>query len=338
MTATDSTPTSGATPADGVEHEGIGPSRPSRPTSPSRPPQPVRRRQRLTAAARLSGLRVGFRALELVAPRAAGRRAFELWCTLPDNAGRRKDFRPGGGTVTRLEVPRGGTIAVESWGEGRAVYLVHGWGGWRGQLGALVQPFVDAGYRVVAFDAPSHGDSDPGVMGVGKGTLIELVEALQVVGRELGDAAAVVGHSMGCTASAMGIRASVPADRLVLIAPNHDFVEITRAFATMLRLSERTLGMLHRSVMDFVQRPISDFDLEPLGSDGGLPPTLVVHDRLDKETPYAVGHRLAQAWPGATLLSTEGLGHQRILTDAETIAQVVAHVTAHVDEARSTAP
>lgn len=287
-------------------------------------------RLRLVNAARLVGLRTTFRVLEVVAPRAAGARAFALWCTLPDNAGRRKDYRPGPGEVIRVRAPRGGDVVAEVWGEGPTVYLVHGWGGWRGQLGAFVQPLVDAGYRVVGIDAPGHGDADPSVLGPGRGTLIEVVEALEAVGAELGEAAGVVAHSMGTTATAMAVRSSLTAASLVLVAPNHDFDDITRDFAKLLGLSERTRTLLHDAVEDFVGRPISDFDLEPLGSDGGLPPTLLLHDRLDKETPYDVSAALATSWPTATLVTTEGLGHQRILADARTIERAVGHITQHV--------
>lgn len=56
-------------------------------------------------------------------------------------------------------MPGGRTVVVETWGEGEPVYLLHGWGGWRGQLGAFVAPIVEAGRRAVALDTPSHGES-----------------------------------------------------------------------------------------------------------------------------------------------------------------------------------
>lgn len=293
----------------------------------------ARFRRRALTAARVAGLRTSFRILEVVAPRRAGVRAFVLWCTLPGNPGRRKDFRAGPGEVVRVEAPRGGSIVAEVWGEGPTVYLVHGWGGWRGQLGAFVAPLVDAGFRVVGFDAPGHGDSDPGVMGPGRGTLVEVVEALEVVGQEFGEAAGIVAHSMGCTAASMAVRKSLPAASLVLVAPNHDFDEITRDFARVLGLSERTRRLLHDAIRDFTQRPISDFDLEPQGADGRLPDTLILHDRLDKETPYEVSVGLAGSWPGSTLVTTEGLGHQRILADPTTIATAVEHIRERVPAA-----
>ena len=299
-------------------------------TDASAPPRRPGRRARLTASARLLGVRAGLAALERVAPARADALAFRLWCTLPANAGRRRDLRPDPaelpGALVRLSAPRGGEVVAESWGEGPTVYLMHGWGGWRGQLGAFVRPLVDAGHRVVAVDGPSHGDSDPGVLGRGKGTLVELIEALEVVGEHFGPAAGVIGHSLGCTAATSAVRASLRADSLVLIAPNHDFHEIIDAFDAAVGLSRRTRDGLVRSVETFVHRPLHSFDLAPLGTDGTLPPTLVVHDRADKETPYRVGAHLAEQWPTAELLTTQGLGHQRILADPATVAAVVEHV------------
>lgn len=291
------------------------------------PPAP--RRAPLAQRARLAWVRGRLRILGVVAPRAAGAEAFRLWCTLPAGGGRRKDHRPHPGEVTTLTAPRGGQVVVETWGDGPVVYLVHGWGGWRGQLGAFVEPLVAAGHRVVAFDAPGHGDSDPGVLGPGRGTLVEATEAFEVVAAHHGDAAAVVAHSMGSTVASMAVHeGAVRTDRLVLVAPNPDFADLLADFMRTLRLTPRVLGMLRAALEDFVQRPLSDFDLGPLGADGGLPSTLVVHDLRDKETRYEVGQRVAEAWPTATLVTTDGLGHQRILRDPATVELVVRDVTA----------
>ncbi|UZN03463.1 alpha/beta fold hydrolase [Cellulomonas sp. S1-8] len=297
-------------------------------TAPATPTRAPRRRQ-LASRARLAYVRGRLRVLSVVAPRVAGAEAFALWCTLPGGTGRRKDYRPHTGEVVELTSPRGGRVVAEAWGDGPVVYLVHGWGGWRGQLGAFVGPLVDAGHRVVAVDAPGHGDSDPSVLGPRRGTLVEVMEALETVGARFGDPVAVVAHSMGTTAASMVLSAgSMRADRLVLIAPNHDFADILGEFARTLRLSDRVQTLLRAALEEFAERPLSDFDLGPLGADGQLPQTLVVHDRRDKETPFAVGRSVAAAWPTATLVATDGLGHQRILRDEATIELVVQHVTA----------
>ncbi|HEY9291289.1 MAG TPA: alpha/beta hydrolase, partial [Microlunatus sp.] len=117
---------------------------------------------------------------ERVAPGQMSRWALDLWCTLPGNAGRRRDERPAPGLRSSV-IMDGRQLAVETWGTGSPVYLMHGWGGWRGQLGGFVRPLAESGYRVVALDAPSHGDSDPGSMGKGRGNGLEFARALSAV-------------------------------------------------------------------------------------------------------------------------------------------------------------
>jgi len=50
----------------------------------------------------------------------------------------------------------------------------------------------------------------------------------------------------------------------------------------------------------------------------------VVHDKNDITVPLAHGESLANIWPGAGLLVTNGLGHQRILRHPPTIEQIVS--------------
>jgi hypothetical protein len=54
-------------------------------------------------------------------------------------------------------------------------------------------------------------------------------------------------------------------------------------------------------------------------------PVLVVHDTDDREVPYADGPRLAEVF-GARLLTTNGLGHRRILFAREVVAAAVEFI------------
>ena len=288
--------------------------------------QPQRAQRSFTARVRygtqLAALRAQFAVLDRARPDTAARKAMGIWTTLPGNPGRRKDFRPEPGEVSRLETERGGEVVVESWGEGPVVYLVHGWGGWRGQLGSFVRPLLERGHRVVAFDAPGHGEAAPGVFGPGKGTFPEMTEAFDAVAKHVGPAAGVVGHSLGCHVAASVVHRGVSAERLALVAPSHDFGAITHQFAQILGFGERTRSRMEAIMADFLDEPVSAFDLGPMGAGGAMPSTLVVHDRHDKETPPEVGERLAATWPTARFWPTEGLGHQRILADAAVVGQI----------------
>ena len=280
----------------------------------------------MRAGVALTTTRARLRVLQTVAPAAAGREAVDLWCTYPAG-GRSRDLRPGPGEVRRLPAVRAGDVVAESWGEGPVVYLVHGWGGWRGQLGAFVGPLVESGHRVVAFDAPGHGESQPGFMGPGRGTVMELMEAFEVVGQEYGPAAGVVAHSLGSTSAAHVLHEGFAAKRLVLVAPNGSFVDLVGRFASALRLGERTTSDLRTAIEQATGRALADYDIAPLGADGGMPDTLVVHDRRDRQVAHAEGAAIAATWPNARLVSTDGLGHQRILADAGVVAAAVEHLT-----------
>ena len=87
----------------------------------------------------------------------------------------------------------GGELAVTSWGDsGPTVLLMHGWGGSRSQMTGFVDPLLSAGYRVVAYDQPAHGDSD------GKTTnLLEIAPTMDLIVKQEGKFDAVLAHSFG---------------------------------------------------------------------------------------------------------------------------------------------
>ena len=53
-------------------------------------------------------------------------------------------------------------------------------------------------------------------------------------------------------------------------------------------------------------------------------PLLVVHDRGDAEVPWQHGVAIARAWPVAELLTTDALGHRRILSDSTVVAEAAS--------------
>lgn len=313
-----------------------------------------------------TALRGGFRTLDPIAPGVAARWATRIWATPPRPAGADRMLplaagrdhrltRPGDQFLTALAVapqwarrpvrrlPRGRQLAVpatasmvvaEVWGDGPVTYLLHGWGGRRTQLAALVEPLVAAGQRVVALDAPGHGQSGPGRLGGRRTTLAEFAEALAAVVAVTGPAHAVVAHSAGSNAAALAVRDGLAADRLVFVAPLADPLPFLHAFARLTGLGHRTRPRLLRRLTRIVGRDLADFDVPAWAAQaepGRLPRLLVVHDRADREARYAEGRALAAAWPNARLLTTEGLGHRRILADPEVIEATVAFLTDHAE-------
>lgn len=290
--------------------------------SPSRPQKSTT--VRTSSRALLAVLRVTFGVLDRLAPDLGARLALNLWCRVPHRPAARVSPRTGP-AGQRVEVDVDGRAVVgETWGSGPIVYLLHGWGGWRGQFDAFVAPLVSAGYRVVALDTPSHGDSAPGVLGPRHSLLPEFVRTLAAVTGSVGRPHAIVAHSLGGTAAAVAVLDGLETGRLVLIAAPADPIAHTHEFARTLGFGERTRRRLLSRMEALCDQPVTTFDVPtraraPRGGAAGLPPVLVVHDRLDKEVPYEDSLALSGSWPDAELATTEGLGHRRILRAAPVV-------------------
>jgi len=282
--------------------------------------------KRARKAVVVAGLRTYFRTTSRVAPSLAVRKAVDVWCTLPTNTGRRKDNRHEPGervTVPAAGLSVGRTIVAETWGEGPVVYLVHGWGGWRGQVASFAPQLVAEGFQVVTFDSLSHGDSDPGEHGPSRSTGGEMVDSFRQVYEHFGPAHAVVGHSLGCASACRTLLDGAQAERLCLISPNPEMAEISGRFARQIGLAPRLDELFFAANERYAHRAMHDFDIAPMAATGQLPGATIIHDALDKEVPLAVAQQIADTWSGSTLVTTHGLGHHRILIDPD----VITHVT-----------
>lgn len=202
-----------------------------------------------------------------------------------------------------------------SWGNGPTVLLVHGWNGRATQLGAFVAPLVTRGYRVVAFDALGHGDSPGSSM-----SLPELASGIRRIADEIGGIYGVVAHSMGGAATTIALSEGLQVERAVFISPPADPRAFLEIFSSALAIPDEVRALLKRRVERRVGVSMEDMRANLIAPSMQVP-LLVIHDRNDKEVPVHAGQSIAEAWPGADLIITEGLGHQRILR-AESVTNV----------------
>ena len=254
--------------------------------------------------------------LERSAPYLGSRLAVELWCTPPvlESSLRMPPGVPPGRPIEAYW--DGHRVAGEEWGAGPPIYLVHGWGGQRPHLAMFVKPLTEAGYRVVAFDLPSHNESDPGALAPGRTTAIECANAIAAVIETHGSAHAVVAHSLGANATALAAAAGAHVGRLVLFAPMGDFPLYLDLFAARHGFGRRIRAGLHRRLEKRIAMPLQETNMTRIGRRANYPPLLLIHDPDDPDSPYAASERLARSWQGARLLATRGLGrlaHYRIL-------------------------
>lgn len=273
-------------------------------------------------------LRLGFRSLSAVSVGLAARAAERVWFTPP-----RSRLSPASaaflGTGTRADIRvNGRAVATWSWGEGPAVILMHGWGGLAAQLESFVEPLVRAGYRAVAFDAPAHGASGPSSRGKRQVTLFDFSDALVELARTLDPIAGVIAHSGGCTSVGWALRKGWTVPVAVFLAPMTSPITYRKVFGQALGISQQVLDRFAANVEHDLKFRWEELVITSVSREVDTPPLLVVHDRDDRETFWRESQDIVAAWPDATLRTTTGLGHRRILRDASIVSEVVEFVVA----------
>lgn len=215
--------------------------------------------------------------------------------------------------------------------EGPVALLVHGWAGWREQLAAFIEPLASQGFRVIAFDAPSHGASGPGRHGRHSSTVVEMADALAAVAAAVGSIRLVVAHSLGAMSLAWaaqhrGLRFGAAA----VIAPATSVSPVLDTFQRLTGIGSATRQRLVPIVERRIGFSLDDFDVPTLAAgfaDRRPVPLLAVHDIDDAELPTDGARALVAAWPCSELVLTEGLGHRRILWDPAVVQRVSTFAT-----------
>ncbi|MFF9850813.1 alpha/beta hydrolase [Streptomyces litmocidini] len=271
-----------------------------------------------------------------LAPGPSGRWAFHLFVRPLGRARLRSGEAAllASARTDRLRV-RGKEVVTYAWGDGRRpVLLVHGWSSRASRLGAFAEGLLARGYSPVAFDAPGHGDSS--------GRASNIVEYREII-RELharhGDFEAVVAHSFGVLAALFALRDGVRTSRFVGLGGVGSFDLVLAGFQAGLGLDDRVM----RAVRAHVERRLvpgepgvwerfgADHAPDELGA-----PVLLFHDEDDDVVPLAQARFLAGAHGArARLVVTRGLGHRRILTDPDVVAEAVEFATTAAPEERA---
>ncbi len=262
----------------------------------------------------LKVLRAALRSLALLSPRLAGRWLYRQWFTTHRFAEPEREARwRRQGTAFNV-AGQNGPLSLYRWGEGPCVLLLHGWNGRGTQMGAFAAPLVEAGYCAVALDAPGHGRS-PG----GSTTIFEIIDAVERVAVAVGPLAGIITHSFGAMVIAHALRDGLPAARVVCIAPPARLTVLVDSFCRTFRAPAAARAELVRRLQrrfgnDIERQIAADINAADISV-----PALIIHDRDDTDVPWQQGQLLANAWPGARLLLTRGLGHTRILRNREVI-------------------
>ena len=226
-------------------------------------------------------------------------------------------------------------ISTWRWGsrDAPAVLLAHGWGGNAAQMRGFVFPLLQAGYRVIAYDQPAHGVSEGKLTG-----LPDFADVLGEVAAYYGNVQGVIAHSLGGAGAALALAwGKVHYRRIVLVSPPSDLVGYSRRFARWYWMPEPVRKAMQKAIEERYGVLWEDIEV-PRVAPRLNAPALVIHDRDDRLMPWTHGAKVARHWPDARLLSTEGLGHRRILADETVTRSAADFIAGRATAADSPAP
>jgi pimeloyl-ACP methyl ester carboxylesterase len=217
----------------------------------------------------------------------------------------------------------GKKIQCYAWGHGeKLVLFVHGWAGRSTQFRRFIKPLITAGYRVVGFDGPAHGNSE------GKETnLMEFEEALRRIYDKLGEPHAIISHSFGGGAVLFAAMNGLHVNKLIAIACPAIGDEIIKTYLRAINGSASTADFFRSYMIKTYHKPFDEFTslhfVKHLSQKVDL---LLVHDEDDREVSIDHALALGKSYPEAKIHKTQGLGHTRILKNDDVIRYCVTYI------------
>ena len=215
-----------------------------------------------------------------------------------------------------------GEIAVTTWGEsGPTILLMHGWGGARAQMTGFVNPLLTAGYRVVAYDQPAHGESD-GTMT----NILEITPTMDIILQNEGPFEAIIAHSFGTliTSYALTKRNFPPPSRLVYFGAFNRLLDSLPRFQVLSGLPEEIIAGLEDMIYENFGKDVLDAIINETMVQQIDIPVMMFHDVADNVTPIDDSRAIAKAWKNVRFVETDGMGHRGALQSKEIHEQVVS--------------
>lgn len=213
-------------------------------------------------------------------------------------------------------------VMLYEYGESdKKILLVHGWSGRGTQLFKIADAFLAAGYSTLSFDAPAHGKS-PG----NESIMVDFIASILEINTKYGPFEAVVGHSLGGMSVLNAIKRGLSVKHAVIIGSGDVVQDILDDFISKLELKPIISTKLRLHFEKKYNEKMDDFSGYKAASEITVP-VLVIHDKDDHEVPVKAGIHIHEHLKNGELILTEGLGHRKILGDANVVQKTVEFVT-----------
>jgi len=228
----------------------------------------------------------------------------------------------------KVEFPfENGNLAGYTWGTGKTILMIHGWGSRASHMAILGRFLAKAGFKVFVFDAPAHS-STTYPMKKSTTNLFEYCRAVYAVASSIGPLFAVIGHSFGAACAAFTASGTsafrkyrISADKLILISTPPKLTDVYLSFCKKDQIGEEGFAILKDTLESEFNFTSEDYTIEAslknISSD-----VLLIHDTEDEEFPVSDIYPLQRYFPGTKIFITEGSGHKKILGNRLVMARI----------------
>lgn len=260
--------------------------------------------------------------LAIVAPRIAQKISFKLFTSPRPRKMKPKEIdflKTADQTFISFDNQK---IQVYSWGNAdRKALFIHGWESNAGRWRSFIPQLVDAGFQVVAFDAPGHGASS------GKKLhLVIFMAAIKAVYQHFGAFEAIVAHSMGAGAASIALATSdLPRpDKLVLLGSFSQVSEVYLGYEKMLGLAPKLRKGFNQTIKKLSGHETAYFSVADKIAALHDIKGLIIHDKQDQTIHVQEARNIAKNWPSAKYIETDGAGHS--LQDETIFKEVISFI------------
>jgi len=227
--------------------------------------------------------------------------------------------------VTQFDTKtRYGAVKTYKYGEGKCIWLIHGWSGCAFDYWPLMQKLSEKGYSTISFDFPAHGKSSGN-----QSSLPQMIKAFDDVSQNLFSPHIVVAHGLGASAMANSQWFESYDKDLLLISPILDAF----FFLQNLIFHSKFDDELFKQTIDNISRQ-EKMDFTALGTIPQLRACTgqlkIIHDTQDNIVPFSLSEAFTHL-SVTTLVRTNKLGHNKILHSKRLLHVIESYDASNLD-------
>ena len=202
------------------------------------------------------------------------------------------------------------------WGKeyDKIAYLVHGWEGQTGNFASLIPVLLNAKYRVVSIDAPSHGQSSNG-----KTNMFEFSKIL-IKQFTKDKPSLVISHSFGSVSVARVLKLNPNIDLKLwfLITTPNNFKSRINEMAIKFHLNHKITKKIISKIETDVDESIENLNMANYCKKlSNVEKALIIHSKTDKILPIEDAREVNNSFKQSRIIELDNLGHYSILWSSE---------------------